>query len=83
MTNEEGSGEIRYPSFYADQLNVHPNHLNAVVKRITGITATSIIQNQLVTSAKSLLRQTDLLSKRLLLNFILPSLLISTIFLKK
>jgi AraC family transcriptional regulator, transcriptional activator of pobA len=36
MTNEEADTEIRYPSFYAGKLMVHPNHLNAVVKRITG-----------------------------------------------
>jgi hypothetical protein len=60
MTNEDANPEIRYPSFYADKLTVHPNHLNAVVKRITGKTATKIIQNQLISSAKSLLKQTDL-----------------------
>lgn len=47
MTNEEADSKIRYPSFYADKLMVHPNQLNAVIKRITGKTATNIIQNQL------------------------------------
>ena len=65
MTNEEADTEIRYPSFYADKLMVHPNHLNAVVKRITGKTATNIIQNQLIISAKSLLRQTNLSAKEI------------------
>lgn len=65
MTNEEADSEIRYPSFYAEKLMVHPNHLNAVVKRITGKTATTIIQSQLVTTAKSLLRQTDLSTKEI------------------
>jgi AraC family transcriptional regulator, transcriptional activator of pobA len=65
MTNEEADTEIRYPSFYADKLMVHPNHLNAVVKRITGKTATNIIQNQLLISAKSLLRQTNLSAKEI------------------
>jgi AraC family transcriptional regulator, transcriptional activator of pobA len=65
MTNEEANTEIRYPSFYADKLMVHPNHLNAVVKRITGKTATNIIQNQLLVSAKSLLRQTNLSAKEI------------------
>lgn len=65
MTNEEAHSEIRYPSFYAEKLNVHPNHLNAVVKRITGKTATNIIQNQLLISAKSLLKQTDLSAKEI------------------
>jgi AraC family transcriptional regulator, transcriptional activator of pobA len=65
MTNEDANSEIRYPSFYAEKLLVHPNHLNAVVKRITGKTATNIIQSQLIISAKSLLRQTDLSIKQI------------------
>jgi len=65
MTNEEANSEIRYPSFYADKLNVHPNHLNAVVKRITGKTASTIIQNQLLILAKSFLKQTDLSVKEI------------------
>lgn len=65
MTNEEANSGIRYPSFYADKLMVHPNHLNAVVKRITGKTATKIIQNQLLVSAKSLLKQTNLSAKEI------------------
>jgi AraC family transcriptional regulator, transcriptional activator of pobA len=58
MTNDQVTSEFRHPSFYANKLNIHPNHLNAVVKRITGKTATSIIQGQLIIYAKSLLRQT-------------------------
>ena len=75
ITNEDSNSEIRYPSFYAEKLSVHPNHLNAVVKRITGKTATNIIQNQMVISAKSLLRQTNLLVKEIAfkLNFIEPT----------
>lgn len=65
MTNEEADAAIRYPSFYADQLMVHPNHLNAVVKRITGKTATAVIQNQLLIAAKSLLHQTQLSVKEI------------------
>jgi AraC family transcriptional activator of pobA len=59
VTNEQATSEIRHPSFYAAKLNIHPNHLNAVVKRITGKTVTNIIQSQLIISAKSLLRQTS------------------------
>ena len=65
LTSEETLAEIRQPSFYAHKLLVHPNHLNAVVKRITGKTVTNIIQNQLVVSAKSLLTQTDLSAKEI------------------
>ena len=59
MTQDEASAEIRHPSFYAGKLNIHPNYLNAVVKRITGKTATNIIQGHLLILAKSLLRQTE------------------------
>lgn len=75
MTNDDASSEIRQTSFYADKLNVHPNHLNAVVKRITGKTATSIVQNQLIVSAKSLLIQTNLSAKEIAfkLHFVEPT----------
>lgn len=57
--------EIRHPSYYADKLHVHPNHLNAVAKRITGSTASQLIQRQVITQAKSLLLQTDLPAKEI------------------
>jgi len=45
--------------YYAEKLSVHPNHLNAVVKEMTGMTALSHIHNHLVALAKSYLAQTD------------------------
>lgn len=61
---QEGPGlPIKSPSFYAQQLHIHPNHLNAIVKRISGKTATALIQEQLITLAKSLLRQAQLSTK--------------------
>ena len=39
---------------------MHPNHLNAVVKEITGLTALTFIHNHLLQLAKSYLAQTDL-----------------------
>ena len=47
------------PGFYADLLAVHPNHLNATVKQITGYTAKMHINNHIVRLAKSRLLQTD------------------------
>lgn len=48
---------------YADLLNVHPNYLNSIVKDITGVTASSIIHNQVIQEAKSrLLQSTDAIS---------------------
>ena len=52
-------------SYYAQKLSVHPNHLNAVVKSITGLTASKHIQNHLVQLAKSYLAQTELSVKEI------------------
>ena len=65
FSEEYAEPEIRHPAFYAEKLNVHPNHLNAVVKRITGNTATQQIHNQTLIHAKSLLRQTELSIKEI------------------
>lgn len=65
LTNEDANPELRSPSYYADKLIVHPNHLNAVVKRITGKTASDVIQTQFLNSAKSLLIQTTLSAKEI------------------
>ena len=44
--------------FYADQLAIHPNHLNAVVKRITTHSASEHIQKYVLNQAKSTLKHT-------------------------
>ncbi|MEL7121910.1 MAG: helix-turn-helix domain-containing protein [Bacteroidota bacterium] len=46
--------------FYAEKLNIHPNHLNALVKRITEQSASDLIQNHLLSLAKSKLKNTNL-----------------------
>ncbi|MEM9545539.1 MAG: helix-turn-helix domain-containing protein [Bacteroidota bacterium] len=56
---------LHSPSFYADLLNVHPNHLNAVVKNISGKTALQHIHLHLVHLAKSYLTQTNLSIKEI------------------
>lgn len=53
------------PSDYAQHLNVHPNHLNAVVKSITGQTALSYIHNHIQRLAKAELAQTNISAKEL------------------
>ena len=53
------------PSFYAEQLAVHPNHLNATVKQITGHTAKNHIQNHILRLAKSRLLQTQMSIKEI------------------
>jgi len=53
------------PSYYANQLAVHPNHLNAIVKQITGHTAKTHIHTHIVQLAKSRLLQTNMSVKEI------------------
>lgn len=47
------------PLSFAEQLHVHVNHLNSVVKKHTGKTTSAIIHERVVAEAKTLLRNTD------------------------
>ncbi len=55
----ETFANLHSPSYYASVLNIHSNHLNAVVKSITGKTALNHIHNHILTLAKAELAQTD------------------------
>ena len=44
---------------FADQLNIHVNHLNRAIRTVTGKTTTDLIAERLTTEAKALLVQTD------------------------
>lgn len=55
----ETFANLHSTSYYADKLNVHPNHLNAIVKELTGQTASQIIYHHIILRAKELLTQTD------------------------
>lgn len=55
----ETFANLHSPSYYAGILNIHPNHLNAVVKTITGKTALNHIHNHILKLAKAELAQTD------------------------
>jgi AraC family transcriptional regulator, transcriptional activator of pobA len=55
----------RSVGFYASQLNVHPNHLNALVKKHTGLTAKESIQQRLLLETKYLLHSTKLSIKEI------------------
>ena len=55
----ETFSNLHSTSYYAQKLNVHPNHLNAVVKGITGKTALHQIHNHILQLAKSQLAQTQ------------------------
>lgn len=50
---------LRTPKDYADRLAVHVNHLNKVLKEMSGNTTTEIISQRLTQEAKILLKQTD------------------------
>ncbi|WP_188812113.1 helix-turn-helix domain-containing protein [Hymenobacter cavernae] len=49
---------LRTAADYADQLAVHVNHLNRVLKETTGHTTTALISSRLMQEAKLLLKQT-------------------------
>ncbi|MDN3579638.1 helix-turn-helix domain-containing protein [Mucilaginibacter flavus] len=50
---------LRTAKDYADRLAVHVNHLNKVLKEVTGHTTTQIISKRVVQEAKILLKQTN------------------------
>lgn len=49
---------LRTARDYADRLAIHVNHLNKVLKEVTGTTTTEIISNRMIQEAKILLKQT-------------------------
>ena len=55
----ETFANLHSPTYYAGILNIHPNHLNAVVKSITGVNALKHIHNHILKLAKAELVQTD------------------------
>jgi len=52
-------------TFYADKLRVHPNYLNSLVKKHTGMSTKEIIQNRLLLETKYLLHSTTLSIKEI------------------
>ena len=51
--------------FYAEQLSMHPNHLNALIKKHTGLSAKESIQNRILLEIKHLLHSTQLSIKQI------------------
>lgn len=51
--------------YYADKLSVHPNYLNALVKKQTGFSAKEIIQQRIILESKFLLHTTALSIKEI------------------
>ena len=52
-------------TFYADKLAIHPNYLNSLVKRHTGMSTKEVIQNRLLLETKYLLHSTTLSIKEI------------------
>jgi AraC family transcriptional activator of pobA len=50
---------LRSPSEYASQLNIHVNHLNRAVKKITQRTTSTIIAERILKESKILLKHAD------------------------
>ena len=50
---------LRSASDFAEQLNVHVNHLNRAIRLTTGKTTTTLISERLLSEAKALLNHTD------------------------
>jgi len=51
--------------FYAERLAMHPNHLNALMKKHTGLSAKESIQNRILLEIKHLLHSTKLSIKQI------------------
>lgn len=51
--------ENKSPSFFAQQLNITPHHLNLITKNVTGKTATAVIRARSILEAKRFLTFTD------------------------
>lgn len=57
--NAEAPIRIKTAKEFAESLNIHPNHLNALLKKHTGQNVSTHIRNRLLEETKVLLVQTD------------------------
>jgi AraC family transcriptional activator of pobA len=65
MIEADMDKQNRTVKYFAEQLFIHPNYLNAVVKRSKQKTAIAFIHEQILHEAKSLLTQTELSIKEI------------------
>lgn len=65
IVNGEPESRHLHIKYFAGQLSVHPNHLNAVVKRQKQKTAIAFLHEQILHEAQSLLNQTTLTIKEI------------------
>ncbi|OZI05510.1 AraC family transcriptional regulator [Siphonobacter sp. BAB-5385] len=59
VQSPDDSVQLKTAAEFAEQLHVHPNYLNALIKNHTGKTLREHIQDRLLHEAKALLVQTD------------------------
>ncbi|MDF2193200.1 response regulator transcription factor [Paraflavitalea sp. CAU 1676] len=59
VDSAESSLGLLSPAHFADQLHVHVNYLNSVIKKHTGKTTRAIIQERVLAEARALLRNTN------------------------
>ncbi|MBW8685836.1 helix-turn-helix domain-containing protein [Chitinophaga rhizophila] len=59
ITSELEQIQLKTAGDFAQVLNVHPNHLNATVKRVTGRTTSEHIRQRMLLEARLLLLHTD------------------------
>lgn len=59
ITSEQDHIHLKTAGEFAQVLNVHPNHLNATVKSVTGRTTTEHIRQRILLEARLLLVHTD------------------------
>lgn len=59
VDSPENPLKLMNPADYADLLNIHVNHLNAVLKKATGKTTREIIHEHVIMEAKTLLLNTN------------------------
>lgn len=59
IDESHSSIQMRTPSDFAEQLNIHVNHLNRAVKEMTSKTTSQMISDRLLQESKILLRQSS------------------------
>ncbi|MCF0069555.1 helix-turn-helix transcriptional regulator [Dyadobacter sp. CY261] len=59
LENPQQRIALRTAKQFADQLSVHVNHLNKILKETTGLTTTELIAGRIVQESKALLLHTD------------------------
>ncbi|MEL6836420.1 MAG: helix-turn-helix domain-containing protein [Bacteroidota bacterium] len=62
---KHGAESPHQVQYYAQQLNIHPNHLNALTQRIAGHSASDLIQQHLLALATAKLKSTQLSVKEI------------------